>query len=262
MQRDAYDRFTAALRDRLIADDRVLGLVALGSMSGEPPQPDEWSDHDFFVITRAGEQERMRTDLCWLPDADQIALAYRETPHGVKALYRTGHMLEFAVFDLEELSLARINRYRTLLDRSGVDERMRALRERTEREVVERRADARWLSGQLLAALLVGAGRYQRGERLGGRAQIQTAMTHLAQLLARALPPERVGVLDTLDPLRRFEQAYPRLGQELDEALRRPPPETALLLLRIARRELGKRLAEFPREAAGALERLLAGNLR
>jgi len=46
-------------------------------MSGEPPAPDEWSDHDFFVITPAGEQERMRTDLSWLPDAGQIALSYR-----------------------------------------------------------------------------------------------------------------------------------------------------------------------------------------
>src|SRR5207237_5609069 len=118
MDRTAYDRFSERLHQRLAADERVLGLVALGSMSGEPA-PDEWSDHDFFVITRAGEQERMRTDLSWLADAGQIVLSYRETAHGVKVLYRNAHLLEFAVFDLEELSLARVNRYRTLLDRSG-----------------------------------------------------------------------------------------------------------------------------------------------
>ena len=94
MQRDAYDRLTERLREGLAADARVLGLVALGSMSGEPPAPDEWSDHDFFVITRPGEQERMRTDLSWLPDAGQIALSYRETAHGVKVLYRSAHLLE------------------------------------------------------------------------------------------------------------------------------------------------------------------------
>jgi hypothetical protein len=262
MQRDAYERFTERLRDGLSADPRVLGLVALGSMSGQPPAPDEWSDHDFFVITRAGEQERMRTDLSWLPDAGQIALSYRETAHGVKVLYRNAHLLEFAVFDLEELSLARVNRYRTLLDRSGVEDRMRALRERTSREVDEGRPEDRWLSGQFLVALLVGAGRYRRGERVAGRAQLQSATVHLAQLLARARPPESQGVLDSLDPLRRFEQACPELGRELDDALGHSPPEAALRLLRIARRELAQRLPEFPDEAAGVLERLLAGKAR
>jgi hypothetical protein len=262
MQPDAYDRLTERLREGLSADARVLGLVALGSMSGDPPAPDEWSDHDFFVITRPGEQERMRTDLSWLPDAGQIALSYRETAHGVKVLYRSAHLLEFAVFDLEELSLARVNRYRTLLDRSGIEDRMRALRERTSREVVERRPEDRWLSGQFLTALLVGAGRYRRGERVGGRAQLQSATVHLAQLLARARPLESPGVLDSLDPLRRFEQACPELGRELDDALGHPPPEAALRLLRIARRELAQRLPEFPDEAAGVLERLLAGNVR
>jgi lincosamide nucleotidyltransferase len=262
MKRDAYDRLTERLREGLSADARVLGLVALGSMSGEPPVADEWSDHDFFVITRAGEQERMRTDLAWLPDAGQIALSYRETAHGVKVLYRNAHLLEFAVFDLEELSLARVNRYRTLFDRSGIEERMRALRERTSREVAERRPEDRWLSGQFLAALLVGAGRYRRGERVGGRAQLQAATVHLAQLLARASPPESPGVLDSLDPLRRFEQACPELGRELDDALGHPPPKAALRLLRIARRELPRRLPEFPDEAAGVLEGLLAGNAR
>src|SRR5439155_1580337 len=119
--------FSERLRERLATDERVLGLVALGSMSGEPP-PDQWSDHDFFVISRPGEQERMRTELSWLPDGEEIVLAYRETAHGVKVLYRDAHLLEFAVFDPEEMSVARINRFRVLLDRGGVAERTRALR--------------------------------------------------------------------------------------------------------------------------------------
>jgi hypothetical protein len=231
-------------------------------MSGEPPEADQWSDHDFFVITRPGEQERMRNDLSWLPDADQIAFAYRETGHGVKALYGSAHLLEFAVFDLEELSVARINRYRTLLDRGGVEQRMRSLRERTAKEGLERRPDPGWLSGQFLTALLVGAGRYQRGERASGRAQIQGAASHLAQLLARTIPQARAGLLDTLDPFRRFERAYPLLGQQLDDALGSPPPQAAHLLLRIALREIAGRLPEFPTEAAGAVERVLAGSVR
>src|SRR5438309_2683039 len=164
---DEYRRFSERLRDRLAADDRVLGLVALGSMSDEPPAADQWSDHDFFVITRPGEQERMRTDLSWLPDAEAIAFSYRETAHGLKVSYSSAHLLEFAVFDFAELQLARINRYRTLLDRGGVEERMRALRERTAGQA---RSDLRWLCGQFLGCVLVGAGRFARGEQLSGRA--------------------------------------------------------------------------------------------
>ena len=76
----------------------MLGLVALGSLSGEPPAADEYSDHDFCVVARAGEEERLRTDLSWFPDASEIALAFRETAHGVTVLYRSAHLLEFAVF--------------------------------------------------------------------------------------------------------------------------------------------------------------------
>src|SRR4051812_48367660 len=87
--------------------------------------PDDWSDHGFFVISSAGEQERLRGDLSWLPRHDGVALAFRETEHGLNVIYDDGHLLEFAVFDLDELGLAGINRYRVLLDRGGVEERVR-----------------------------------------------------------------------------------------------------------------------------------------
>src|SRR5207253_10826009 len=168
---------------RLAADERVLGLVALGSMSGEPP-PDQWSDHDFFVISRPGEQERMRTELSWLPDGEEIVLAYRETAHGVKVLYRDAHLLEFAVFDPEEMSVARINRFRVLLDRGGVAQRMRALRERTAGDLADRRPDLRWSSGQILTALPVGPRPYRPRERHDGRAPSHAPPNQLAPMHA------------------------------------------------------------------------------
>jgi hypothetical protein len=70
--------------------------------------PDEWSDHDFFVITPPGGQEALREDLSWLPRADRVALSFRETGHGLVVLYDDGHLLEFAVFELDELALAAI----------------------------------------------------------------------------------------------------------------------------------------------------------
>jgi hypothetical protein len=224
MDRSAHAQFTVRLRSALEADPRVLGLVVLGSASGEPPLPDAFSDHDFFVVVPPGEQERLRTDLGWLPDAGELVFSYRETAHGVKAIYRSGHLLEFAVFDPGELGLARVNRYRTLLDRGGIEERMREVRERTASE--RREPDRGWLWGQFLSELLVGAGRYRRGERLSGRALLASAAARLASL---AGAPQ-----DRLDPLRRFERSHPELGFEVDTALSCPPPEAASMLLRIA----------------------------
>ena len=252
MRREEYDRFTEELRARLEPDPRVLGLVALGSMSGEPPAADEWSDHDFFVVMRPGEQERMRNDLSWLPRAGEIALAFRETAHGVKALYRGAHLVEFAVFDAEELRLARVNRYRVLFDRADLEARMRALRESTAREI--RSPDARWLRGQLITGLLVAGDRYRRGERLSGRARLQAAAADLVQLAARSLPRRPGSIPDSLDPLRRAEAAWPELAAALDAALALPPPAAALRILALARE-----LPDFPAEAAAVLERHLAG---
>ena len=59
---DAYAAFTEALRARLEADPRVVGLVALGSMARRDYEPDRWSDHDFFVITRAAEAVARRIE--------------------------------------------------------------------------------------------------------------------------------------------------------------------------------------------------------
>ncbi|HYG62421.1 MAG TPA: hypothetical protein VEL74_07555, partial [Thermoanaerobaculia bacterium] len=134
MDAAAYERFTERLLQSLAADSTVLGLVALGSMAALDTKPDRWSDHDFFVIVRTGEQEGFRRDLSWLPDRGNLVLSYRETAHGLKALYEDGHLVEFAVFDPGELHLAKVNRYRVLLDRGGeVTAAMARIREESER---------------------------------------------------------------------------------------------------------------------------------
>src|SRR5512144_21285 len=129
-----YRAFTERLTERLAGEGEVLGLVALGSMSGEGAPPDEWSDHDFFVVVRPASQERFRSRLDWLPEPGEVALSFRETAHGLKVIIRSGHLLEFAIFDPEELRLARVNRYRVLLDRERIGERMAQLRAETGRQ--------------------------------------------------------------------------------------------------------------------------------
>lgn len=63
MQLDDYRSFTAALTLSLANDPRVLGLIALGSMAEQDYLPDQWSDHDFFVVTVPGQQEAFRKEV-------------------------------------------------------------------------------------------------------------------------------------------------------------------------------------------------------
>ena len=253
----AYARFTAALTARLAEDPDVLGLVALGSMSGDPPGPDAWSDHDFFVVTRPGAQERLRADPAWLPDAARIVLWHRETAHGLKAIWDDGHLAELAVFDPDELALARVNRYRVLLDRGDVGERIAAVRAATDARRATESPDPRWLGGQFLGELLVGAGRAARGERTSGHFRVRTqALLHLLALVHRLVPPADGAAPDGLDVSRRVERAWPALAAELEAALARPVPDTAEALLDAAERALGAR-APWPAAAASAVRRKL-----
>lgn len=232
MEPRAYQAFTQQLLGRLSAEPGVLGVVALGSMSGIPPAPDEFSDHDFFVVVDAGLQERYRNDLAWLPEPGNLVHSFRETPHGLKALWSDGHLAEFAVFSLDELALARVNRYAVLLDRADVAARMERVRAAT--AVHGRRSipDERWSLGMFLGALVVGSGRWARGERLAGHQLVRcAAVGHLLALLRGGLSPEREGLLDDLDPLRRVELAIPDDAREIAEALPLPPPAGARALL-------------------------------
>jgi hypothetical protein len=254
---EEYRQFTRELAWRLSEDLRVLGLVAVGSMAEHDYGPDRWSDHDFFVLVQSGEQESFRTNLSWLPRSEEIVFSYRETPHGVKVIYDDAHLIEFAVFDTEELSVARVNRYRVLLDRADVEGRMAGLAE--DRRGVLARSEDVWLFGQFLTNLLVGAARFRRGEQLSGHQFVKSqALGYLLVLLEKHLPSPQRSLLDDLDPSRRFERAYPALGAELHAILTQDSDFCAQLLLRLADRELKTRLPDYPSPAVEAIGRWLA----
>jgi hypothetical protein len=248
--------FTEAVRARLAEDPDVLGLVGLGSTSGLPPGPDPFSDHDFFVVTRPGAQERFRRDLGWLPaTAGPVASFFRETAHGVKALLESGHLVEFAAFDPDELALARVNRYAVLLDRGDVAARLGRVREATVAGLSSQRTDQDWHAGQFLTALVIGASRAARGETLSGHQLVRVAaLGNLVSLLRAALPRSQVGLLDDLDPNRRLERAFPGTAEELDEALRLPVVASARALLSILQRH---RPGMLPAAGCAAVERAL-----
>ena len=134
MDATSYAAYTERVVAWAVSNPTVLGLVALGSMAEQGRTPDEWSDHDFWVVVQDGAAERLRTAPDWLPDPDRIVLFFRETDHGVKAVYDDGHLLEPAIFEVEELSVTRANEYRVLVDKMDLADRMEAIAASTHAE--------------------------------------------------------------------------------------------------------------------------------
>ena len=256
MTPENYERFTQELTQTLSNHEHVIGIVAVGSMAARDYFPDQWSDHDFFVIVQSGYQEFFRNDLRWLPDSDDIVFSFRETAHGVKVLYRDAHLLEFAVFDPQELHLAQINRYRILMDRSNVETQMRNIRKRTTEQTEQK--NVHWLFGQFLTNLLVGTGRYHRGEKLSGHAFVkQSALRNLLLLCHACLDSKKKSLLDDLDPFRRLEFAFPEIGEQLNGILALETPQAAAEMLRFAAANLSDRIPGYPAAAVSAVSRRL-----
>ena len=253
-----YNEFTENLRLKLAGDDRVLALIALGSMAQQDYQPDEWSDHDFFVITIHGVQEDMRRDLSWLPQPDDLVFQFRETEHGIKALYRGGHLLEFAVFNEDELQLARLNRYRVLLDKVALAPKLAELELATQDFVAHSTKAPEHRFAEFLMNIFVGVGRQARGEMLSGQQFIKTyALTHLLHLLAQFHASEQAHLLDNLDPFRRFERVYPALGARLNQIMAQETLLAAEGLLAVADQELRPYLPNYPETAVAEVRQTI-----
>lgn len=245
MDKTAYEAFTQELIDTLRDRDDVVGLVALGSMAARNYRPDAWSDHDFFVVTRPGGQEPYRAHCDWLPRSEEIAWSFHETEHGVKVIYNNAHLLEFAVFDGDELHLAKVNRYRVLLDKSDVGVRMAAVQASTTTER-DGTSDT-YHAGQFLTNLLVGIGRYRRGEVLSAHQFVKSnALHHLTALLVRHGTAAQPTLADNLAPTRRFEFIHPVLGPELGALILRPIPEAAQGMLALFVREIDEAETAVP----------------
>ncbi len=250
MTPEAYRGYTLALKEQLLRDQRVVSLVAVGSMAGRESHPDRWSDHDFFVVVKDGEQTAFREELDWLPQFDAVVLPFQETRHGLKVLYEGGHLVEFGIFGLKDLHLARLNRFKVLFDRKNIERRLGIISTTTLYQSRAAIANDDELFGQFLTKLLVGVGHYYRGEHLSGRATVQTeALRHLLQLFEKHLPAARRPLLDSLDPLRRFEVVFPKLGRDLDKIMGLPVPRSALEMLDLAERELKVHVHAFPKRA-------------
>jgi hypothetical protein len=126
MDHAQFHSFTHTLERTLAADDRVLALVAIGSLALSE-RVDLWSDHDFWIITTTAAQTDFLTDLSWLPDHMGIALTLRPAQQYYTVLYATGHIAEFAVFGPHDLSRGRLTHYRMLFDKDDITTRIQAI---------------------------------------------------------------------------------------------------------------------------------------
>jgi hypothetical protein len=251
---DPSDPFIATLLRRCAADPDIVGLVLCGS-SAESGRRDQWSDHDFLMITADGTPEAYRTELDWLPDPDGIAFSFRETAHGLKALYRTGLLIEFAVFDRAEFAGCTLNHFDVAWDRADIAEIAAQVRDRSlSPRPVDRLGEFRLF----LSLVYLGTGRARRGELLSANVMIRTYATeHLLRLARDLLPANRDADLDVLDVWRRFEQADAALASDVTVALARPVEQAARGLLDLADELLPTRWPDYPAADAIVVRNLL-----
>ncbi|MCX6495948.1 MAG: hypothetical protein NTW23_01270 [Rhodoluna sp.] len=241
--------FEQQLTQNLEDIEEVIGLIFLGS-AADHSRFDEWSDHDFFVVTKEGRAEELRTELSWLPNHQQIVLSPRETAHGLKVIYKDGHVLEFAVFEDSELEKASANSYLVALDKSKtIQTRMNSIAERTRETVAGTSFEPTSTYELLLCQLLIGVGRSRRGEALIAGEHVRSwAIASLVKIFRYWEEPESNHLTDSLNPLRRFEVQYPELGIALVKAQASSVEDCARAILQILLDS--KHLSEKQREQA------------
>lgn len=213
----AFLAYRESLRDNLLQLPHVIGLIFVGS-AADTSRVDEWSDHDFFVVTKPGTAEAMRQDLSWLPHFEHIVLAPRETSHGLKVIFTDGKVLEFAIFEDAELELAGANDYDVFIDKANIEARMAAIAAKSVPAEFDEVAEFELF----LCQLLIGVGRARRGELLiAGQHMRSFALTNLLGLIRHWIEPEpeTEGIEDNLNRFRRFERQYPVLGQRIEAML-------------------------------------------
>jgi hypothetical protein len=247
---DNFLSFQRLLTESVSQQAGVVGLVFVGS-SADHLRVDQYSDHDFFLIVQNGLGESFRSRTDWLPNNQQILLAPRETEHGLKVLYKDGRMLEYAVFEDQELELAAANDYLVALDGSDIEPRMAKIKQKSLPKPYRFEAEFELF----LATLVIGVGRNLRGEVIAAEQHIKSYALERLLGLVRAANPVAGSRQDSLNRFRRFEFDYPELGKELIGMLLRPTEDSAKQLLAFANKHLP--LTPKQQEQLAAVHKLL-----
>ena len=228
----------------------IEALVWAGS-SADVARADEWSDLDFFVVTREGAQEQLRRDLSWLPFSAGIALAARETAHGLKVLFDDGLVLEFAVFDRHELSQSVINHHAVAF--GDVHEAVQRIHRSAPAPSISSPHEHLALAYTLL---VIAVGRARRGEHLVAGLGVRSyAVSHLLQAAHGLLPNEQPEARDGLDVWRRAELQFPELAAAVREAAAKDVEPAAWALCDLMERHFAA-VSDVPAQGAAVFRRI------
>lgn len=204
------------------ANPQIVGLVAFGS-TADSERRDEWSDHDFALITEPGAADTFRNDLSWLPHADDIALSVIEDQGGVKIIYTNGHRLEFGIADAEGFSTWAGSPARVIVGDESVHVATANVVARRPGGAVNAEREIRLMLTQIHS----GVSRVRRGEKLSGSQLVRgEAIDHFLRVATVRWAADATG-LDALDPRRRFEQVFGNVGARLEAAIRLPVENAA-----------------------------------
>jgi lincosamide nucleotidyltransferase len=210
----------------------ALALIGLGSVGTDLDRIDAYSDIDMFVVVQDGYQAAYIDDLGWLSAVYPIAYCFRNSPHGYKVLFEDGIYAEFAVFSMAELAQSEFEEGRVVWKGASVGDEIRFPRQvpgpQTERPTES-------LIGEVLTNLYVGLGRYRRGERVSALRFIQGYAVDRILELAPSIEVEQTtkGHPDAFDAVRRFEQRFPTIAEELPNFMQgydRSPESAAAIL--------------------------------
>jgi hypothetical protein len=212
----------------LESDADALALLALGSVGVERERIDEYSDLDFFVIVRDGAKGRFIDDLRWLRAAKPLVWSFQNTVDGHKAMMSDGVFCEFAVFECDELTHISYTPGHFVWRRDEIDPSLAS----PCRSLPQPSVSA-WLAGEALSNLLIGLGRYARGEKLAAMRMIQVfALDRLLELKEQSVLPS-MKHRDPFNVDRRIEQRLPGLTATLHAlagGYARTPQAAAILL--------------------------------
>ena len=247
-----YQSFLNELISTLEADPVVWGLIALGS-TADATYRDEWSDHDFWIITAPGAQSHYLDTYVWLPRTHDILMTVR---HGVSyrtVLYRNQHEVEYAVFDPNEAVGGKIDRYQVLIDRHDISSLAESIKLQTHQQRTSGLVKSDLLE-HFCSLLWTAYVRWARGEHLSSQRYIQFAADTLLDLFQAHDGFKKSRAADQLDPRRRLEQREPELGQELLRIGGLVPPEAGIAMIDLAERKLMARTPELAWEKVSVVK--------
>lgn len=238
-----YQDFLNELIATLQSDPSVLGLIALGS-TADAALRDQWSDHDFWIITSPGSQANYLDTFSWLPQADRILITVR---HGISyriVLYENKHKAEYAVFDPKEAVRGKIERFQVLIDRQGISSLAESIQLETYKERDSALAKPEMFEN-FCSLLWAAYERWERGERLSSRRYIQFSVDVLLDLLIAHDGLAKSRLADKLDARRRLERIEPELARELGRVFGLNAPEAGVALIDLAEKGLRTRAPEL-----------------